>query len=332
MRPIGEFDDEDRASTFSGYLNYKGISCEVEEDDEGKSWTVWAHNEETLAKAIAEIHEFRQKPDASKYAELAREAQKQEKKERKIEENKASRWRQETLRDRWQDRNRRPGIMTMALIIICVATFFASNMGENKDSVLSFRISEYNLETYFPGHTYLESLTFRKSRLSEPRGKKETQTVLPEVMEGQVWRLITPIFIHAGYFHIIFNMFWLYDLGSLIENRRGTRYFVAFILLAAIISNIAQYCVSGPSFGGMSGLVYGLFGYVWMKGKFDPGDGIEMNPSTVIIMLAWFVLCFTGIAGAIIGAGIANWAHAGGLAVGTLWGYASAMRWTGKRG
>ena len=83
MRPIGEFDDEERASTFSGYLNYKGISCEVEEDDEGKSWTVWAHNEETLAKAIAEIHEFRQKPDASKYAALAREALKQEKKERK---------------------------------------------------------------------------------------------------------------------------------------------------------------------------------------------------------------------------------------------------------
>lgn len=327
MRPIGEFDNEERASTLSGYLNYKGISCEVEEDDEGKSWTVWAHSEDTLAKAIAEIHEFRQKPDASKYGELAREAQKQEKQERKIEENKASRWREETLRDRWQDRNRKPGIMTVALIIICVATFCVSKMGENKDSILSFRISEYNLETYFPGQSYLESLPLRKSHLSEPRGKQETQSVLPEVMEGQVWRLITPIFVHFGFLHIIFNMFWLHDLGSLVENRRGTRYLVAFILLAAIISNIAQYCVSGPNFGGMSGVVYGLFGYVWMKGKFDPGDGIEMNSSTVIIMLAWFALCFTGIFG-----NVANWAHAGGLGIGTLWGYASAMRWTGNRG
>jgi GlpG protein len=311
MRPIGEFDDEERASTFSGYLNYKGISCEVEEDDEGKSWTVWAHNEETLAKAIAEIHEFRQKPDASKYAELAREAHKQEKKERKIEENKASRWRQETLRDRWRDRNRKPGIMTMALIITSVATFFVSKIGEGTGSVSALYISEI----------------VHRLALGAPIYVTVAQNILPEVRDGQVWRLITPIFLHFGFLHILFNMFWLHDLGSLIENRRGTGYFVAFILLAAIISNIAQYCVSGPSFGGMSGVVYGLFGYVWMKGKFDPGDGIEMNPSTVFIMLGWFALCFTGVFGH-----VANWAHAGGLVVGTLWGYASAMRWTGNRG
>jgi GlpG protein len=201
--------------------------------------------------------------------------------------------------------------MTMALIITCAATFFVSKMGENTEPVGTFYISEYVHLGAKDAPVYLAA----------------TQTVLPEVMEGQVWRVITPIFLHFGFLHILFNMFWLHDLGSLIENRRGTGYFVAFILLAAIISNIAQYCVSGPSFGGMSGVVYGLFGYVWMKGKFDPGDGIEMNPSTVTIMLAWFALCFTGIFGH-----VANWAHAAGLAVGTLWGYASAMRWTGKRG
>jgi GlpG protein len=311
MRPIGEFDNEEKASTFSGYLSYKGIPCEVEEDDDGKSWTIWVHNEETLAKAIAEIHEFRQKPDASKYAELAREAQKQEKKERKIEENKASRWREETLRERWKDKNRKPGIITMALIITSIATCFVSKMGEDKEAIRAFKISELATIANREAPVYLLS----------------AQNPLPEVREGQVWRLITPIFLHLGFLHILFNMFWLHDLGSLIENRRGTGYFLAFILLAAIISNIVQYCVSGPNFGGMSGVVYGLFGYVWMKGKFDPGDGIEMNPSTIIIMLGWFALCFTGIFG-----NVANWAHAGGLAVGTLWGYASAMRWTGNRG
>ena len=61
--------------------------------------------------------------------------QKQEKKARKIEENKASRWREETLRDRWQDRNRKPGIITMALIITCIATSFVSKMGENTEAV-----------------------------------------------------------------------------------------------------------------------------------------------------------------------------------------------------
>jgi len=215
------------------------------------------------------------------------------------------------LRDRWQDRNRKPGIMTVALIITCVATFFVSRMGENTEAVGAFYISEFVHIVAKEAPVYVTA----------------TQNLLLEVREGQVWRLITPIFLHFGFLHILFNMFWLYDLGSLIENRRGTGYFLAFILLAAIISNIVQYSVSGPSFGGMSGVVYGLFGYVWMKGKFDPGDGIEMNPSTVTIMLAWFALCFTGIFGH-----VANWAHAAGLAVGTLWGYMSAMRWTGKGG
>ena len=202
-------------------------------------------------------------------------------------------------------------------------------MGENKEPVLSFRISEYNIGTYFLRRTLISKAYLYGNRdYQNLVRKKETQSVLPEVMEGQVWRLITPIFLHFGFFHIIFNMFWLHDLGSLIENRRGTGHFVAFILLAAIISNIAQYCVSGPNFGGMSGVVYALFGYVWMKGKFDPGDGIEMNPTTVIIMLGWFVLCFTGMFGSMWPTGLTPQ----DLAVGTLWGYASAMRWTGNRG
>ena len=68
----------------------------------------------------------------------------------------------------------------------------------------------------------------------------------------------------------------------------------------------------------MSGVVYGLFGYVWMKGKYDPGEGMFLHPSTIMIMLFWFAFCFVGPMN------IANGAHAGGLAVGTLWGYLSS--------
>jgi GlpG protein len=68
----------------------------------------------------------------------------------------------------------------------------------------------------------------------------------------------------------------------------------------------------------MSGVVYGLFGYIWMKGKFDPGDGLMLHSTTIMVMLFWFVFCFFG------SLNIANGAHAGGLAVGTLWGYLSS--------
>ena len=145
---------------------------------------------------------------------------------------------------------------------------------------------------------------------------------LTEVLNGEVWRLITPIFLHFSFFHILFNMFWVHDLGGQIEKRKGSRFFLLFIVITAIISNLLQFKLGGPAFGGMSGVVYGLFGYVWIKCKFDPGDGLFIHQTTAIIMLGWFFLCF-----AVSDFGIANWAHAGGLITGTTWGYISAIRW-----
>ena len=311
MRPIGEFDEEDQASTFSVYLNYKGIQSEVEEEDDEGPWTVWVQDEDKLATAMAELRDFRHDPENSKYAELAREAIQREKKERKEEEKEASRWREENLGNSWQDRDRRPGMMTLALIITCMATFFVSKMGQDTKPVGAFYISEF----------------VELQAKAAPVYAMEAQNFLPELKSGQVWRVVTPVFLHFTFLHILFNMFWLHSLGSMIEQRRGTRFFIGFLLLLAIFSNVTQVVISGPHFGGMSGVVYGLFGYVWMKGKFDPGDGMQMHQTTITIMLAWFALCFTGIFGS-----IANWAHAGGLAVGALWGYLSARRWTGARG
>jgi GlpG protein len=68
--------------------------------------------------------------------------------------------------------------------------------------------------------------------------------------------------------------------------------------------------------GGMSGVVYGLFGFYWMKATYDPGSGLYMPPSTVIIMVGWLLFCmFPGIEQ--IGMpNVANWAHGVGLLVG----------------
>src|SRR3954447_22551693 len=47
--------------------------------------------------------------------------------------------------------------------------------------------------------------------------------LLPEVCHGEVWRLLTPIFLHFDLLHICFNLLWIKDLGSLVERLSGIR-------------------------------------------------------------------------------------------------------------
>lgn len=142
-----------------------------------------------------------------------------------------------------------------------------------------------------------------------------------DILGGEVWRLVTPMFLHLSFLHILFNMMWLWDLGRLVETVKGSLYMLGFMLATGIASNVAQYAIQGPGFGGMSGVVYALLGYVWMQGKFNPRFGFEIHKSTVIMMLGWYVLCWTGLAGP-----IANWAHTAGLLLGVAWGYLDARR------
>jgi membrane associated rhomboid family serine protease len=141
--------------------------------------------------------------------------------------------------------------------------------------------------------------------------------VLSDILSGQVWRLITPIFIHFGLMHLVFNALWVWDLGIVIENKKGLWFYGSFVLVVAIISNLAQYLLAGsPLFGGLSGVVYGLFAYVWIRGRFDANFDAGVRKATVNMMLAWFVLCWTGLLGP-----IANWAHTAGLFAGAAWAY-----------
>ncbi|MBV9126518.1 MAG: rhomboid family intramembrane serine protease [Verrucomicrobia bacterium] len=145
---------------------------------------------------------------------------------------------------------------------------------------------------------------------------------LPEIVQhGQVWRLFSPMLLHFGPMHLIFNMLALADLGGVIERQMGSwRYFVLIVALE-IVSALTQYLTSSPNFGGMSGVLFGLFGYAWMQGKFNPAGGLVLTQQTITIMLGFFLLCFTGFVGA-----IANGAHAGGLILGALIGLVAAFR------
>jgi GlpG protein len=158
-----------------------------------------------------------------------------------------------------------------------------------------------------------------------------------QIARGQVWRLVTPIFIHSGYMHIIFNMWVLYVFGTQTEDRLGTLRVVLLVLLIAVASNVGQYLYShyakeslyAANFGGMSGVNYGLFGFVWIKSRYQPALGLRVSPFTVFILFAWFFLGIlgefsdtAGIAFNIVPRNIANAAHGVGLLTGVILAYA----------
>ena len=132
---------------------------------------------------------------------------------------------------------------------------------------------------------------------------------------------MTPIFMHGDLLHILFNMWWLSTLGTMIEVRRGTLRLAGLVLIAAVISNMGQHFYDLRAYGhsvpflGFSGVVYALFGYIWMKGLHEPEQGMAVHPNTVNIMMLWLVVCMTGVVGP-----VANAAHVMGLVVGVALG------------
>jgi GlpG protein len=158
-------------------------------------------------------------------------------------------------------------------------------------------------------------------RLAEDPTLGHFGTLRETITTGQVWRLVTPIFLHFGILHLAFNMLVLFDLASLIETRRGSLFLLMLVLVTAVGSNLAEYYLPNPMhpdprFGGISGVNYALFGYAWIKGKYQPYLGIGVAPQTVTIMLFWLVLCFTPLM-----PNIANMAHVAGLIGGVSFAY-----------
>lgn len=132
----------------------------------------------------------------------------------------------------------------------------------------------------------------------------------------EVWRMLTPIFLHFSLMHILFNMMWLKDLGSIFEETKGVSQFVLFVVVTGVLSNLGQFMISGPRFGGMSGVVYALLGHLWIYSKTHDNARFSLPKRDIVLMIGWYFLCFTGLLGP-----IANMAHGVGLGLGMLWGF-----------
>ncbi|MDO6445371.1 rhomboid family intramembrane serine protease GlpG [Colwellia sp. 1_MG-2023] len=125
-------------------------------------------------------------------------------------------------------------------------------------------------------------------------------------------RLIGPVFFHFSLLHIAFNTMWWWQLGGSIEKVMGKMELVQLFLLSAILSNLGQFIVSGPNFGGLSGVVYGVVGYVWWAGWLAPEKGLVLSKAIVGFLLFWLLLGFVDV----LPVNMANTAHLLGLVSG----------------
>ncbi|UCQ11528.1 rhomboid family intramembrane serine protease GlpG [Edwardsiella tarda] len=130
----------------------------------------------------------------------------------------------------------------------------------------------------------------------------------------QLWRYFTPALLHFSPLHIIFNLMWWWYLGGQVEKRLGASKLAQIMLVSALMSGWAQSLFSGIYFGGLSGVVYALMGYVWWCGERAPQFGVSMPRGLMVFSLLWLLAGYFNW----FGLSIANAAHIGGLVIGLL--------------
>jgi membrane associated rhomboid family serine protease len=144
----------------------------------------------------------------------------------------------------------------------------------------------------------------------------------PMVRRGEVWRVVTSIFPHVNALHLIFNLYWLWVFGTLVEGIYGHFKTLALVLLFAVGSNTLEYAFSAGGVG-LSGVGYGLFGLLWILSRRDERFRDALDGRTVQLFIVWFFICIVlTVTGAMA---VGNIAHGAGAVLGILTGLAITL-------
>lgn len=317
VRELHSFADEQVARRFVTILQSRQMPAHVEQ--EGASWIIWVENDDHRDSAKDLLAEFHANPNAEQFAEAERTAKRIL--SEKLEAEKSRQKLRRDLRDRWRGVWWKCHPVTTIMVMICMFVVIVCTDWPAVETTQRIIPVTCNLET----SVILNSLYIQEPvLLPDENGREASAWFIKPPLEvlstWQIWRVVTPIFIHLNALHILFNMSWLRTLGSAIEFVRGTPRFLALVLFIAVVSNIAQLVWSGPAFGGMSGVDFGLLGYIWMRGKTQPHQGLALPQEQVVMSMLWLLLCIGGAFGP-----IANAAHVAGLVAGMLVGARTAI-------
>ncbi len=151
--------------------------------------------------------------------------------------------------------------------------------------------------------------------------------ILPRLWAGELWRPFTTCLMHAGLLHAAFNLYWLMLFGIALELRLGSYRMLGLMVLLGYVSLMPEYCIGSYHreqpimIVGLSGIVYGQFGLLWMGRRWHADMYAVCDRHTSQILLGWFFLCIVLTYASILP--VANIAHGAGFGFGVL--YAGAL-------
>lgn len=282
MRRAGVIPDRSLADRFLDYLTAEAIPAQLRPVAEGDGVEVWIVDEDHVADGRRELAEFLSDPQAAAYREAAAEASRDREAELKARAEAAREHLRSDAEAKQPYWSRFPA--TSLIAVGCITVGLLTMLGEASPEII------------------------RALKISNDPAVRS----LPEVGAGELWRLASPALLHFGPAHFVFNLLFLFPIGRMVEQRRGSGTLLLLCLAFAVASNLTQYWWAGPNFGGLSGVLCGLFGYIIIKQILQPDLGLELPQQTIVVFLVYLVFAAIAIKN------IANAAHFGGLAVGAL--------------
>ena len=273
---IGVMRDRGAALKFADYLNSIGIKATAKPGF-GANYSIYVANEADVSKAKLELLRFGNNPFAKAYNQAAWSQGKTPKRERTVSSN-ASFLSFSMGTYTWSLAS-----LTSIIEVICLLIFVLSLVPSLENALLG-ALSWYHWDQV--------------------------------VADFQVWRVLTPIFLHFGIIHILFNLVMFEAFARPIERHFGAWKIGYIILTIALVSNILQFIFlqsglgANAIFGGLSGVVYGVIGYMGvLSRRQDLPSDLRLPPGLLLVSAIFIGIGF-------LFSGIANICHLGGLLVG----------------
>lgn len=147
------------------------------------------------------------------------------------------------------------------------------------------------------------------------------------IIRGEWWRLFTPMFLHIGFSHILFNGLVIYFLGPQIEYAFGHWKFALLYVLSGLAGNLASFAFNTNISAGASTSLFGLFAATLVLGKIYP-----TKPQFKALARSYTMLIVLNVVFGLMNSGIDNAGHLGGLAGGYLIAFAlsAPYAWNSK--